>query len=191
MPADVEAVEPPPRPRAAGLWLRLLAGLVDLAIQAALAAGATWAWFARRPPDLPPRYWNQLDYLVDLVNTRPDLFLPPLAAFVAVHVAWQTAFCATLGNAPVARALGMRVVDGRGRAIGPVRAFLRTVLGVPLAAAAFAGPLWALVSPRRRMLHDILCGCHVLRGGVPAPDAPEDAPPAGDGEPAWEAGPRR
>lgn len=179
-----------PTVRAASFSLRVVAGLIDLALVGALAAGATLGWFAVHPPEFPPRYWNHLDYLVDLVNTRPDLVLPPLIAFAAVHVLWDTVFTTVLGSGPAARLFGMRVVSGRGRPVGVVRAFLRAMLSLMLASVAFVGPLWSLVSPRRRMLHDILCGCHVVRGDVPAAPFP-DVVPGDDGTPAWETGPRR
>jgi uncharacterized RDD family membrane protein YckC len=190
MPADPDATVGAPAVRAASLWARLAAGLVDLAVEVGLAAAVTMAWFAWRPAEFPPRYWNHPDYLVDLVNTRPDLAWPPVLAFVIVYIAWETAFAATLGNSPFARLLGMRVVTGRGRPIGVVRAFVRASISLAFAATAFAGPLWAMVSPRRRMLHDILCGCHVARGDVPVVSCPGPVP-VDDGVPTWESGPRR
>jgi uncharacterized RDD family membrane protein YckC len=179
-----------PTVRAASFTLRVFAGAVDLVVVGTLAVGGTLAWFSLVPPEFPPRYWNHLDYLVDLVNTRPDLVLVPLVAFAGTYVLWTTAFTVALGNSPVARLFGMRVVTGRGRPVGVIRAFARALLSLAFAAAAFAGPLWALVSPRRRMLHDILCGCHVVRGDVLDGPRPEVAP-VDDGMPAWEAGPRR
>lgn len=168
----------------------MLAGLLDLAVVGALSAAASLAWFAMHPAQMPPRYWNQLDYLVDLINHHPDVVLPPVVAFVGVFLVWETLFVATIGNAPFARLFGMRVVTWRGRSAGPVRAFLRAALALVLAAAVGAGPLWAVVSPRRRMLHDILCGCHVLRGVVRTEPRRDDETPDVGG-PAWEAGPRR
>lgn len=190
MPDDAVRDGGVPTVRAATFLLRVFAGLVDLAVVGALAAGATLAWFALVPPEFPPRYWNHLDYLVDLINMRPDLVLPPMIAFATVYVLWDTAFTAALGNSPAARLFKMRVVNGRGQPVGVIRAFVRAVMSLAFAAAAFAGPLWALVSPRRRMLHDILSGCHVVRGDVFVGPCPE-AVPVDDGVPAWEAGPRR
>lgn len=190
MPDDAVQDDGAPTVRAASFLLRMVAGIVDLAVVGALAVGATLAWFGLHPPEFPPRYWNHLDYLVDLINMRPDLVLPPVVAFVAAYVLWDTVFTAALGHTPTARLFRMRVVNGRGQPVGVIRAFVRALMSLAFAAAAFAGPLWALVSPRRRMLHDILCGCHVVRGDVVAGPCPEVAP-VDDGTPAWEAGPRR
>ncbi len=190
MPVEPDASAGGVAGRAAPLWARLASGLVDLAIEAGLAVAVTLAWFIWRPVEFPPRYWNHLDYLVDLLNTRPDLVWPPIFAFIFVYIAWETTFVSTLGNSPFARLLGMRVVTGRGRPIGVIRAFVRTVMSLVFAATAFVGPLWAMVSPRRRMLHDILCGCHVVRGNVSVVSRPKPEP-VDDLVPAWESGPRR
>ena len=150
--------------RAAPLGLRIVAGVLDLAPVSALAAAATWAWFDRHPPDLPPRYWNVFDYAVDLVHLRPDALLVFPVAFAVVFLLWETLWTAALGGAPAARLLGIRVITTSGRRVGLFRSLVRAVLALVLAAAAGIGPAWALVSPRRRMLHDILCACLAVRG---------------------------
>lgn len=161
---------------AAPLGLRLAAGALDLALQVAIVAGAVVLWTREFPPDLPPRYWNAFDYLVDLANARPALVVLPVAAFVALHLAWETLWTSTLGATPFTRLLGMRACTSGGRRPGPVRAFLRAALGLVLGAAAMVGPAWSIVSGQRRMLHDILTACHVLRGPVPGAWAGGDGP---------------
>jgi uncharacterized RDD family membrane protein YckC len=150
--------------RVASLGRRLVAGLLDLVPESALAAAVAWAWFTRYPPGLPPRYWNVFDYIVDIANVRTDVALVFPVAFAAAFVLWETLWTATLGAAPMARLLGIRVVTSSGRRIGWFRSLLRAVLSLVLAAAAGIGPAWALLSPRRRMLHDILCASLAVRG---------------------------
>jgi uncharacterized RDD family membrane protein YckC len=154
--------------RVATLTRRLAAGLLDLVPVAALAAGVVLWWLQRHPGYLPPRYWNGLDYLVDLVNTRPELSVLAVVSFAVCYVSWETVWTACIGAAPVARVLGIRIVSTPGRRIGFVRALVRAILSLLLAVAAGIGPAWALISGRRRMLHDILCGCLAAEGPLPA-----------------------
>lgn len=156
--------------RVASLRLRLVAGLADLVPVVALAVAASWTWFGRHPPDLPPRYWNDVDYLVDLVHLRPDAVLVGPVAFASAYILWETLWTAWIGAAPVARLAGIRVISTSGRRIGAVRALIRAVLSLILAVAAGVGPAWAFLSPRRRMLHDILCACLAAVGPLPPRD---------------------
>jgi uncharacterized RDD family membrane protein YckC len=153
--------------RAAPLWLRVPAALGDAVVEAALAAGVVSIAFEDLANGLPPRYWNAFDWLVDVANQRPEALAIPAAVFACVYVVWETAFGALLGAAPVARVLGMRACTGGGARPGPFRALVRAVLSLAFTAAVLVGPATAIVSPRRRMLHDILTGCHVLAGDVP------------------------
>lgn len=154
--------------RAAPTTLRLVAGLVDLAVEAAL--GAALAWWSLPAEEWPPRYWNVVDYAVDIACHHPDLAARAVWPFVVVFLAWETFWGRAIGNAPFARLLGMRVVTSRGRRPGALRLALRAILGLAGAAFAFTGPLVAIVHPRRRMLHDMMTRCHVLLGAAP-PDA--------------------
>ncbi|MBM4397161.1 MAG: RDD family protein [Deltaproteobacteria bacterium] len=152
---------------AASLTLRLIVGALDLAIEAGIAAAISLAWLQGSGLPLPPRYWNAFDYLVDVAGTVPEAIAIPALIFAGVFLVWETAFGSLLGAAPVARLAGMRLVTTSGRKPGVVRVGLRAALALPLALAAGIGPATALASPRRRMLHDILAGCLVLRGDVP------------------------
>jgi uncharacterized RDD family membrane protein YckC len=151
----------------APLWLRGVAGVLDLAVEAAGAVALTWLWLDRTSPDLPPRYWNVFDWLVDLATERPEVLLVPAAVFAALFVAWETAWGRLLGAPPIARVAGLRICTGRGRRPGVIRLFLRSAFALALAVPGLLGPAWALASPKRRMLHDILTGSLVLRGDVP------------------------
>ncbi len=161
--------------RAAPTILRLFAGLLDLAIEAALGAALTWWWLPAE--EWPPRYWNLGDYAVDIVWQHPDLAVRAVLPFLAVFLFWEVFWGRLLGNAPVARLLGTTIVTRQGRRPGVVRLAVRTVIGLLGALLAFSGPLFALVHPRRRMLHDMMTGCHVLIGRAPrvADEPPDDA----------------
>lgn len=177
--------------RAAPLWMRLVAGLLTLGLVAGVTTSLTLAWFHWNPTEFPPRYWNHLDYLVDVVNTRPDLAGPPLFLFVGVFLVWETLFGWGLGNSPVGRLMGMRICTASGHRPGPFRLAIRAGLCLVGSALAMAGPLLALVHPERKMLHDIVTRCHVLAGPVPRgwdrPTVSEpQARPAG-----YQDGPRR
>jgi len=150
---------------AAPLWLRLFSGVLDLILEGLVAFVVSAIMF--RDTSLPPRYWNMADYLVDLVNLMPSFVLWVAAVFALVFIAFETLFGAILGATPVARIAGMRMVTLSGRKPGVTRVALRAALALLCAIAAGIGPLVALVSPRRRMLHDILTGCLMLRGPVP------------------------
>lgn len=151
--------------RAAPTILRFVAGLLDLVVEAAL--GVALAWWSLPAEEWPPRYWNFLDYAVDIACHHPDLAARAVAPFVAVFLVWETSWGRTVGNAPFARLFGMRVVTSRGRRPGVLRGAVRALFALAGAVLAFAGPLVAVVHPRRRMLHDMMTGCHVLRGAGP------------------------
>lgn len=159
--------------RAAPTSLRLLAGLLDLSLPTAAGVAIAWWWVPAE--DWPPRYWNLLDYAVDIVWSRPDLAIGVVWPCVAVFLVWETLWGRLIGNAPIARLFRMRIVTSRGRRAGGLRLLFRAIFGLAGAAAGFAGPLLAIVHPRRRMLHDMMTGCHVLLGTAPPEaDAPGD-----------------
>ncbi len=172
--------------RAAPTALRLVAGLVDLAVEAAL--GAALAWWLLPAEEWPPRYWNLMDYAVDIACHHPDLAARAAWPFVVVFLVWETLWGRAAGNTPFARILGMRIVTSRGRRPGVLRLGLRAILSLAGGLLAFTGPLLAIVHPRRRMLHDMMTRCHVLLGAAP-PDA--DARPDDAEAPALRGGPYR
>jgi len=166
----------------ASLSRRGLAGILDLCLSAAFGA-ALARWFPGLPGEpWPPRYWNLLDYGVDVVLHHPRLWLPPLAVFLAAMLLWETLWTVLLGATPVARALGIQVRTGTGRRPGLLRSLWRSLLWIALSIPGVLGPAFGLLGRRRRMLHDILAGCLVVRLPVPALDAgldrtgSEDAP---------------
>lgn len=133
----------------------------------------------------------------------PDLQLLPWAGrmlLAAALLAYFVAGCASpLQATPGQFVLGLRIVDERGRRLGPARAALRSATLVALTAgcylawqmpsrpttvavavACYAALFLAAVSPLRQGLHDIVAGSLVLRrralGSDPARWARERPP---------------
>lgn len=158
--------------RAAPAVLRLLAGLVDLAVVVAISTGLFLATEEVAPLDWPPRYWNYLDYFADLFWSRPEIIYRIFGIFGLSFFLWGVFWTCLVGNAPVARLFGMQVVTRKGKRPGVMRAMLRTLFFLLFSAMAFLGPSLALLDPKRRTLHDIMTGCYVLLGG---PSKGEDA----------------
>lgn len=147
---------------AAPLWKRAIASLGDMAIEAGITLVITILLFPDLASDLPPRYWNMFDYFVDLYHLRPDLFEIPAVIFATTFIIWETTFVRLIGSAPISRLMGMRILTGRGGRPGLIRCFIRSILALSLTVAALIGPVTGLVSPKRRMLHDIFTGCYVV-----------------------------
>lgn len=144
--------------------LRVLAGLFDLVIPIAISLGICLIIGYPDTASLPSRYWNHLDYLVDLVNSRPLFVLTPLLIFTAVYMVINTVLTATIGNSVLSRLVGMKTQNKKGRKIGVIRSAWWSFWGLVLGLVGFVGPLWTIVDPKRRMLHDILSGVVVVSG---------------------------
>lgn len=154
--------------REASLTRRALAAALDLGLSASFAG-----FLVRLLPGLsrepwPPRYWNLLDYGVDVALHHPRLWIGPLVVFLGAMVVWETVWTGLLGATPVARGMGMQVRTLSGRRPGPLRAPWRSLTWVALSVPGAIGPATGLLGRRRRMLHDILSGCLVVRLPVPA-----------------------
>lgn len=172
--------------RVAWSSLRLLAGAVDMVIPASLTFLACYVSGRPDTSQLPPRYWNHLDYMVEVINCCPMQTLIPAVVFTVFYLVVVIAFGATIGNTPFSRLAGLRILRSDGRRAGVLRLFFWAISGVVLTVTAFAAPLWAFVDPERRMLHDILAGVVVVFGRsdtVEARPAPETGP---DAEPETE-----
>lgn len=170
----------------AGSWSgRMIAGLLDLIVPAGLTVGL--ALLTDQFGELGPRYWNYFNYFVDIINTHVQTIGKLGLYFAAFYVIWETIFVAAIGNTPVAIFFGYRVVSGKGKRIGVLRAFFRAVFSLIFAGFFLIGPLWGLVSPRRRMLHDTISGCHVVVG---APKAAASSTPARERLGPFAAGPK-
>ncbi|HNZ03363.1 MAG TPA: RDD family protein [Myxococcota bacterium] len=150
--------------RAASSLLRFLAGIVDLVIPIGLTLLVCVTAGYPDVTELPVRYWNYLDYFVDVFNQKPSFMLFPATVFVAMYVVSGTVFTACVGNTPVSRLFSITARNMAGEPVGWFRAFVWTLTGLVFALVAFAGPLWTVVDPKRRMLHDILARVVVVSG---------------------------
>jgi uncharacterized RDD family membrane protein YckC len=90
--------------------------------------------------------------------------LTPLLIFTAVYMVINTVLTATIGNSVLSRLVGMKTQNKKGRKIGVIRSAWWSFWGLVLGLVGFVGPLWTIVDPKRRMLHDILSGVVVVSG---------------------------
>ena len=67
---------------------RAIAGLIDLGLVLATAAGYFHIMRFFMHEDYPPRYWNYWDYFVDLVNYHPSIVLEFVEAYILVGVVY-------------------------------------------------------------------------------------------------------
>lgn len=92
------------------------------------------------------------------------LLLPPLVGFVAVALVYDVAFERSPWHAtPGKRALGLAVVDERGRRIKAGHALLRFCAGALSWLTLNLGHAMAALPPRHLALHDRISGTRVVR----------------------------
>lgn len=158
---SIAATTPSPAP--APLWRRLSAWLVDLAVLTPLLCALAWVWARLFQLELPSERLPLFDYLVQLyllddpMVVGGAIFLAGVATayFLIAPLLWS----ATVGL----RLLGLGLVEGDGRAVGPAAATVRA-LGALLSAAYLGlGFLWILFDPQRQGFHDKIAGTFVVR----------------------------
>jgi uncharacterized RDD family membrane protein YckC len=149
----------------AGFWHRAVAlaidvGLIALAVYLVLRVGIGKLDLSA----LPRSGLQGIDYLVYLLLHHFDQISPILLLILLASAGYFFLFQAIFSTTPGKRALNLRIVDGRGRRIGPLRALWRTV-GYGISVSFFMmGFLWAAFDLERRSLHDVLCGTYVIVG---------------------------
>lgn len=172
-PAPVAHAGDVVRVRMGGFWRRGLASIVDLGLISAivyvvLKVGVGSLSLAA----LPPRKLFLPDYIVSLMMDQPGKIFPLILFALGTAFAYFLLFQAIFAWTPGKRLLGMRIVDGRGQRIGPIRALLRT-FGYGISTAFFfMGFLWAAFDLERRAIHDVLCGTYVIVGDPESKAAP-------------------
>jgi uncharacterized RDD family membrane protein YckC len=154
-PVDVPAPVPEPEAsvvadrRVAPLGARMIGGLIDLAMLAAVdaavvlatlnATGLTWAQVSRLP-------------------------LAPLAVFLVLLAVGYLAMCTVLAGRTFGQSLlGLSVVETGGRPVRLAPAVVRAAIQVLTVPAAGLGFLPALLGADRRALYDRLAGTDVVR----------------------------
>lgn len=170
------------RVRMAGFWRRGLAALIDLSIVFAvsytfLKIGVGSISLAA----LPSSAFAGVDHVVHLLTQHTGKLMPLVLFVLCTTLGYFFVFHAAFAWTPGKRVLGMRIVDGRGRRIGPIRSLFRA-LGYVISASFFLmGFLWAAFDLERRALHDVLCGTYVIVGApqaAPDPIVKKDLRPA-------------
>jgi uncharacterized RDD family membrane protein YckC len=159
----------------AGFWRRGLALGLDLAMVTAFVYVVLK--IGPGPLDLgalPRSGLHGIDHFVHLLLQHSGKVFPILLFGAGTAFAYFVLCQAILAATPGKLMLGMRIVDARGRRIGPVRALLRTLAYGISASFFLMGFFWAAFDLERRSLHDVLSGTYVIVGkpepsGVPAP----------------------
>jgi uncharacterized RDD family membrane protein YckC len=152
----------------AGLWRRVLGGVVDLAILA-LTAGPL-AWGLDRLLDSPGARGLELstapgriEFGLALVSSDVSSMLlraGPLLVFIGLYFMFSISWS---GRSLGQRLLSMRVVDRHGQPPSVGVAGLRTLAQLAGLVAAALGPLWIAIDSERRALHDLVAGTYVVR----------------------------
>jgi len=142
--------------RAAPLGPRILAGLVDIAVLAAVDAAVVLATLRATGIE-----WSQ-------VRRLP---LAPLGVFLILLTIGYLALCTVLAGRTFGKAaFGLAVVDTSGRPVRLGPAVVRALIQVLTVPAAGVGFLPALLGADRRSLYDRLAGTDVVRAGRAAED---------------------
>jgi uncharacterized RDD family membrane protein YckC len=155
---DVPAVVEPAG-AAAPLGPRMLAGLVDIAVIAAVDAAVVLATLRATGVE---------------ITQATRLPLAPLAVFLVLLAVGYLAMCTVLAGRTFGKAaFGLAVVESGGRPVRLAPAIVRALIQVLTVPAAGIGFLPALLGADRRSLYDRLAGTDVVR----EPRAAEDTRP--------------
>ncbi len=140
----------------AGLVTRLVANTIDALVVGAMV-GAIYLGLVAFTFLLDPRtfVWPSGHFLLGLTTA---LFL----ATVYLALGWWL-----LGRSYGDHVMGLRVVDRRGRRLGPLRALLRAAFCVFFPIGLF----WCLVSPERRSIQDVVLWTRVVYDWIARPGA--------------------
>jgi uncharacterized RDD family membrane protein YckC len=148
-PATHGDADPAVDERAAPLGRRMLAGLIDVALLAAVDAAVVAATLRATGLD-----WREIDRLP----------LAPLGVFLVLLAVGYLAMCAVLaGKTFGASVAGLAIVEAGGRPVRLAPAVVRAAIQVLTVPAFGIGFLPALLGADRRALYDRLAGTDVVR----------------------------
>lgn len=155
MPPGMAAAGPAPGVRYAGLWIRVLAYVIDSVILSVIGFVVTRVVGSPFTILIDP-VTNQ----IQTVNWNGGAQL----VLTFVGLCYFAGFWGLQGQTPGQRALGLRVVRARdGAPPGLVPAFIRG-LGMLISTwAFFLGLLWVAWDPRKQGWHDKIAGTFVVR----------------------------
>ena len=170
----------PSRLLRAGLWIRLVAGSIDLFLL--IVPFAVFVSFSAAATGISNPFFNHREGtpLNETLARWGSTFLFLCVSFFAVE-SWlyfalseSSAWRATLGK----RFLGLYIADAAGKPVDFWRASLRFCSGRLLAHVPVLGGYYFVIdclcvglTPGKRALHDMLSGCLVLRESTPRASA--------------------
>jgi uncharacterized RDD family membrane protein YckC len=154
----------------AGLWRRVLGGVVDFAILTVTTGPLAWALDRMLDPMSPGTRSLDLSTAPDRIEFALGLLtsdlsslllrVGPLLVFIGLYFMFTISWS---GRSFGQRLLSMRVVDRHGQPPSVLVAGLRTVAQLAGLVAAALGPLWIAFDSERRALHDLAAGTYVVR----------------------------
>jgi uncharacterized RDD family membrane protein YckC len=151
--------------KAAGFWHRLIAFLVDAAIVGLIAMALNRAsvgpFSTTKLPDLNLTWFDQI---AEVILRHSRILLPAIIANLCLCFAYVYLHLVFLGRTPGKLLVGLRVIDTKGRKVGPIRAFIRTLAYIPSGLCFGMGFLWVAFDVERRGVHDLIAGTFVVRG---------------------------
>lgn len=153
----------PDLPRCAGLPRRAVATLLDVGIYLVVAAATAWP-LAHRLAAVGAAGPGELLVTAAWTPGLRRLAAATLAGWVLLWWIYLVLGWGVLGATPGKAALGLAVVDWRGRhPIGPARAMLRLAAYALSSACLGLGHLLVAARSDHRALHDLLAGTRVVR----------------------------
>ncbi len=145
-------------------WRRIAATILDMAVFLALSCALALPLVLRFPPAARRRPAAEMIAAVAADHTYLRLAALVLVLWVVLWLAYFIVGWGVFGATPGQWALGLRVVDHRGRCpIGAPRAALRLVAYCVGSFPLLAGHLLAFFRADARTLHDILAGTRIVR----------------------------
>ncbi len=149
--------------RVAGNFRRGLAALIDLMILVATAGVLNLVLLSLVGGPQPLSDAKGLDVALRILERNPLDLLRRVAPMLAMSGIYLGLFWALKGRTVGGRAMGLRVVDARGRNPHPLRTGVRVIANFVGLGLGALGWVWATLDPHRRALHDYLAGTYVVR----------------------------
>lgn len=148
-----------------GLWKRLAAAIIDLAVVVPCALLVTLVVSKLAGVHLPPSNLRllDLDMWIDLVLATDPALLMGLGLLLAIGMIYLLVFHIVLGRTLGMRLLGMRIIDVYGERPSPARCAARCAGYLASIATLFLGFLWIGFDSEKRGLQDWIAGTYVIR----------------------------
>lgn len=160
-----ENVTAPPRQGLilGGFWRRVVAGLLDLVMTAPVAVLGFVFWARMLWIEFPGSKGELFYWLLNVPFSDDPMLVPGIFFGFLMGLTALYFYTSVWGASPGQRIMRLRVVDGAGRRVGPVRGAFRT-LGLMLSLGyLFLGVLWIGFDRLRQGWHDKLAGTYVVK----------------------------